>query len=619
VASRGARRVAAGGRGRLTWMLLPLGAAAAVTGCATVPASGPPQSLSGGSGQLQQYLQPLPPQGPTQRWTAGDVVLGFLHASASFELDPGAARKYLSQGVAWNPDGAPVTVVSPRVSITSKPISALHVTDAYQVTVTGQALASLSTSGQYSYQPATTTAFKFLVAKGSDGVDLIDQLPAGTGLLLTQTDFTEVFQPRNLYFFAKAPLDSSDLVPDPVYAPLQSSGSANVTTLADGLVKGLLKGGGSWLNGATTSAFPAGTGLARVTIGNLTATVDLTGKAVAGASRRQIGRMYDQLWQTLTSSAYSPPVALSVRLEINGRVRRASPSHDVPAAGNPMASLYFASGGVVRQMAAGGASPWSPSAVPGGSELTAAGPITALAASPSPGDQDLAAAVRYGRGCAVLTGPASGSGNYSPVTLSTDSGPCTSLSWDNSGNLWATAGHMIWVIQPGRGPTQVGVPVLPGQSTMDLQVQALRMAPDGVRAALLEQDCLAQKHGACTSYGHMLLLAAVSYHDGGASFGSAVPVGTGVSDPSAIAWSDPYYLDVIAGSGLYEVPLTGGGPAQTPRFLTFPGADSLGVDGGTVAIGTTSGRVYISTGSAGGWQQKFRASLSAPVVLGGPG
>src|SRR5215469_4912489 len=95
--------------------------AAAVAGCATAPSGGPPRLAPGGNSQAQAYVQPLPPPGPTNSsaWTPQNVVLGFLHASASYAFDPAAARQYLEPELrrSWHP-GPGVTVVGETPVVT---------------------------------------------------------------------------------------------------------------------------------------------------------------------------------------------------------------------------------------------------------------------------------------------------------------------------------------------------------------------------------------------------------------------------------------------------------------------------------------------------------------------
>jgi hypothetical protein len=130
------------------------------------------------------------------------------------------------------------------------------------------------------------------------------------------------------------------------------------------------------------------------------------------------------------------------------------------------------------------------------------------------------------------------------------------------------------------------------------RILALRMAPDGVRAALVVH----------TSSGNRLLLAAVRFSSNGtvATFGQPVSIGAGGADPEAVDWSDPYHVAVLAGDAIFLVPLTGGAglqPGVPPHSLgTAPAnADTLTTDGSELVVGTTDGQIFASSQAAPGW------------------
>lgn len=404
-------------RVRLMAGLAATAVVAGVSGCATLPSGGATQQVNTYSNQVQAYVQPLPGPGPAVYHSPREVVLGFLHASASFAFDPDAARQFLLPALraTWHP--GPVTVVS---SVHLKPTSApdhsqfdaSSAAGPYEsVAVTGQRLATLSKTGQYQYSPGTST-YTFTLQK-VNGVWLISTLPAGQDtLLLNQEDFEHVYQARNLFFFARSPAPlNGDLVPDAVYAPLQNADSALNTNLASELVTDLLNDNGSWLSGATTTAFPRGTTLRGVTISGQTAIVNLGGAAVRASPIQKLD-MDQQLLATLGSTAYSTPLAHFVQLEVYGH---AADSASLPSGSNGILSevtrgpLVYQSGpysvseGLRRAPSAG---PWGP-----GSAV-----ISAIAADPADTSQTppIAVAAEDGKGCEIyvrtmineqLTGP----------------------------------------------------------------------------------------------------------------------------------------------------------------------------------------------------------------------
>ena len=147
-------------------------------------------------------------------------------------------------------------------------------------------------------------------------------------------------------------------------------------------------------------------------------------------------------------------------------------------------------------------------------------------------------------------------------------------------------------------PAAVDVTALSAIGQPGSQILALRMAPDGVRAALLVH----------TKTGNGLLLAAVRFSaDGRAlSIGQPVSIGAGGADPVAISWSDPYHLAVLAGDAIFEVPLTGGAglqPGGSPQSLgSAPsGAQTLTTDGSELVAGTDDGQIFASSLGSPGW------------------
>jgi lipoprotein LpqB-like beta-propeller protein len=564
---------------------------ALATGCATVPSGGAPRQLEAQGGQQQAFVQPLPPPAPTFKWTPADVVDGFLAASADFELDPAAARQYLAPGTQWMPQSArsqpQVTVVTGPVN-TSETSKYPHLSGGQytaKVTVTGEQLASLSADGYYSYSPARSTSYNFQLGS-YNGIWLIQSpLPKLNLLLLTQTAFEQVFQPRNLYFFA--PPDSTKpepdyLVPDPVFVPLQNeTATANATSLATELVQGLLTVNEkqmTWLSSAIWIYQPDDTNLQEpggVTISDQTATVRL--RIRVRVSQAQLMRMYEQLYETLTSSSYSPPIVQRVQLVVNGTLEHFSGLGQavVPAVGSPNELLYYAEGGLLRSVTPGRA----PARISAPYALLA-GPQVTVAVSR--GSNQLAIAVPTKRGCAVYVGPLGKTTGYRQLQLP-PTGQCRSLSWDGGNNLWVVVGSQIWVSQPRQSPVQVDPP-------SGYPVLAARMAPDGVRAAFLVH----------TRNGNRMLLAAVTYGTGSVAFGAWRPVGNGLANPSAIAWYKPDDLIAVDGSGLYEVPLTGG----TPEFLAQApaGTESISSGGpGELAALTAAGQIWASSDGGGQW------------------
>jgi hypothetical protein len=407
---------------------------------------------------------------------------------------------------------------------------------------------------------------------------------------------------------------NGELVPDPVYAPLQSANNALNTDVVAGLIDGLLSDHAGWLKDATTTAFPAGTKLLKVTLRGQAAIVDLGG-AAAKTNAQQGNYMQAQLRATLASNAYSSPLARNVALYINGRY--------VYPGGVSNISLV-SRGQLVYQ-----SGPDTVSGVGGNTPLAAPGQIgsaqiTALASIEG---GTVAVAVRSGRGCAVDFLPAAGqsAGASRSRRIPDSTGPCTSLSWDRNGNLWAVAGGHIWLLRSrthSRWLTVSNPPGLTSGGNSGSSILSMQLAPDGVRAALLVK----------TGGVNRVLLAAVVFNVNGpqmvnnakgpqgenskgrpklsVSLGPAVPAWAGLSRPTALSWYSPYDLVVLTRSGVWQVPLTGG--AGRLLGAAPAGAVSLASDGIALAIGTSEhGRyaLYDSTNGGNSWKSISSSNL----------
>lgn len=578
-----------------------------VAGCATLPSGGAPRPVSGASTQAQALVLPEPPPPPTSAriWSPPNVVLGFLHATASYAIDPSVANDYVVPSLRGHWHRGPVTVIGVPSHLAGPPPSqkilngSSTAATTTTVTLTADKLATLTQSGQYEYAPQRQT-YTFTLAL-IDNVWRIKSLPS-VGLLLMQSDFEQLYQQRNLYFYAP-PTSAGGLpllVPDPVYTPIEGSETALNTTVARNLVRGLFQDSGGWLaEPATSTAFPRGTALKSIKISNGTAVVDLGGGA-ANAGTIAIEQMWEQLKYTLTQSGYSPPIANQVHLEINGQLRYTTgPSNLIPQVSNGPEPAYFQDQTGLGQLVSG------KKTVAIGPDELAGAQITAVAANPvshSGTYNQLAVAVAAGNGCTVYTGYTvyTGAVGKKPTyrysvsdhySLSTSGGACTSLSWDNTGHIWASSDAGIWAIRSGKkgGVTPVAPPVMPGTGKK-VTVLDLRIAPDAVRAALLVKT----RRGS-----HAILLAAVQHSHGTTSFGQAVTAGTDLPDPLALSWFNPYNLAVLAKGQIYQVPLIGG--AFTDLGLAPFGAQTLTTNGNEFVVGTAGGQILTSSASVSNW------------------
>jgi len=585
-------------------VLAAVAAAALAGGCAAVPTVGQPEQVTGASGQAeQQFVQPVPPV-PGRSWTAQEVVQGFLAASASFAGDYAAARRFLAPPLrrSFNP-GPTVTVLDGPLRPYASRLGSHNVesesTPIETVSLMGQQLATISSIGQYVDNPGLR---RYVFQLGRyHGQWLITQLPAGSAVLLTQSDVEQFYQPRNLYVFS--PPGGPSLVPEPVFAPQEDT----YADVAGDLVEALIQTAQtpSWLSPATITAFPAGTRLKSVSIVGSDAVVDLTG-SIARAGPQELQRMTDQLVATLTATSYGQaPISKSVTLKINGRpVEQGLQAQDVTAkvagAEPSTAPLYYIdAAGAVSELVSGHARTVRGPA--GRGQV----PLSTIAVSPGK-PAELAGTLATGPGCVIYYGSLSGSGELSHRTIPGDS-TCSSLSWDSLGDIWVVAGVRTWVLPAGsRQPVQVSLPSLPGVDPQSYRVLSLRLAPDGVRVAML----VVQQDGT-----RALLLTSVSRAHGQTSMGPGVNIiGTSLNTdaaaaPSSLSWYDPDHLIVLAGTQLYEVPVNGGkaiagGPV--PR-----GAESLTSAGPGRIAAVSQGEILTSSGPQQIQQPAFKGTSPA--------
>jgi len=580
---------------RATLRLVAAGAAvtALACGCATVPTVGRPERVTGAGGQVQQFVQPIPPV-PNGDWKPAQIVQGFLAASASVTNNHAAARRFLSPQLRRNfqPSWA-VTVVRSQLSVAQNRPGpgnlegeSGEVAQAATVSLTGQQLATISNIGQYLYSPGSRV-YRFKLARINNQWFITD-LPR-TSLLLTQADFEDMYQPRNLYFWAPS---GQSLVPEPVFAPEQH----NYAGVATNLVHALLmtnQDATSWLAAATTTAFPDGTTLlGGVTVAGPSAVVNLGG-AAAGAGPQQLRRMAAQLVTTLTSTSYGQqPISRSVVLEINGRTQyiggvRAQEPVNYPdlapssaTAGSAPGALYFiGSNGAVSLLSHGSAHQVA------GPANHAHIPFAAIAISRT-GPLQLAGTLATGPGCVVYYGPLAGSSALGHRNL--PGGRCTSLSWDSAGDIWVVTGQKTWVLLAGsRQPMEVSLPPLPGNNPAAYRLLSLRIAPDGVRAAMLVQT-------AGRAHQVQVLLSAVTRTSSQVLLGATAAIGASLTGPSALSWYDPDHLVVLAGSQLYEVPANGG--AADPLGPVPPGTQWVTAAGPGQIATTSHGEILTSSG-----------------------
>jgi hypothetical protein len=249
------------GRRRATAAVsLAVAATIALAGCAAIPTSGPVQRGDQVQGTEEQPPVRVLPRGPVSGQSPAAVVRGFLDASASFVDDHEVARRFLTPRASdrWNPD-ARVTVLddNPRATLAEKG-GLVRLTARQTASITGDG-ALLPRGGSRFEQdfPMRRVGEEWRIARAPQGL-ILDRIEAS----LAYRSFDRYFVNGTRTF----------LVPDPVYLPVEPTGSAT------SLVKGLLRGPTRWLRPAVESLIPAGTELVvdSVPVENGVAQVDLS-------------------------------------------------------------------------------------------------------------------------------------------------------------------------------------------------------------------------------------------------------------------------------------------------------------------------------------------------------
>lgn len=458
---------------------------ALLAGCISEPSGGPvtSYSMTQGPGGQSQPLPQIIAQPPAAGWTPEQIVTGFLAASASFAGGQRIAREYLTtkENRAWTPNWSAV-VYSSGPNVGQAAFTGTGSGRVATVTVDGSVQAFLSGTGGYVAPSASATggapggppAFRLEKVGGQWRISR-----APPYLVLTSYSFKYDYQLRNLYFFDPT---GSDLVPDPVYVPLQ----ATTASLMDGLVYDLINPPGDWLSrGATTTSFPKKTTtIGDVTLAGGTAAVNLGGAITKSANDTKLMQQVSaQLLYTLIGSGGSGPAVQSVQLSVNGKpwnpqasdpnpVQQLPQSKYTPANGASSQFYYVDSAGDLLSRAGSGSNPVKVAHIGTG--------FTQIAVSP---DTQYVAALKNGSLFTSRVG-------QQLVRRAGDG--YTSLSWDPADDLWATTGDQIVMISGAASPSQqAGKPVAVSVVNSDGATQnvgpftALRVAPDGVRVAII--------------------------------------------------------------------------------------------------------------------------------------
>jgi hypothetical protein len=302
-------------RPKVTYLLVTLLAVLPmVSGCASIPNSGPVLSGRVVDVDSRNGVVQLGGFGPAEGATPAGIVAGFLRSAAGFGDDHQVARSFLTpeRRLVWRPDTEVVVYPKPSLlkvkEVEAQPAvtapagtdsggASADVRDRAEVTrvsVTTPIEAQIDRDGRYELAPPgkTVTAEFGLVKLAGDW--RINSLT--DGILIASEDFGVTYRPFPVYFGDPS---GRYLVPDVHWFP----GVLHAPTapeLPTALVRALLQGPPPWLKGAVTTGAPPNTqmAVAAVVVADDVATVDLTDQ-VRNADTRQRQLLASQLRATL--------------------------------------------------------------------------------------------------------------------------------------------------------------------------------------------------------------------------------------------------------------------------------------------------------------------------------
>lgn len=480
-----------GGRRRaLRWGVFAGCGAVLMTGCASMPDSG---GLSGVESTPRQEAQvrvfAVPP-----RENAGpaEIVQGFLEALTSDDPQYETAQKYLTDGARrrWNPNASTTVLSDGPNPVTQRRVGDQETSDAAAYTLTGSRLAVVDEQHAYRPDSGSYSGTMHLTLEKSTKQWRIDSLPPG--VVMGKSDFQRNYVSVNKYYFASnvpaGPGGQLSTVADPVYV---RSKVDPVTSM----VSSLLRGPTRWLDPVATSSFPSGTAL-RKGVTSLSPddqnklTVPLNGKADR-VGQTQCSRMAAQLLFTLQD--LTPTGVSQVELQRSNGRRLCALNEDraeiIASHGTARRPQYeyFLDGKQRLVRLPSGSTSTEPDPVPGalGEENKK------LGAAAVSRDEESAAGVsadgRYLYVGSLVAGASTGDAVLSSEGL-TPQDRLITPSWDGGGDLWVEDRDpkhpRLVMLQKGAGqPVEVHTPELDGR------VNAVRVAADGVRIALIvEKD-----------------------------------------------------------------------------------------------------------------------------------
>lgn len=433
-------------------LLLLVLAASLLTGCASMPTSGPVTEIGKVVAPAEDEGFAIDPRPPQPGASPTDIVLGFLDAMQATPIQTTVARQFLAHDLAssWNPQLETITYADKTLPHGSGVVS-VDLQGANHLDAQGAWQGPISTAeGQLRF-PMVRERGQWRIAA------------APNALIVPQSWFDSRFTQVSLYFFDPT---GRILVPEPVFVP-------RGTQLATTLVRDLVTGPSKALTGVARTFLPAGvsSGLSVPVGSDGVAAVDLNGE-LGQQSAHTLQLMTAQLAWTLRQDQ----AITALRLSIGGRpVDSGGGATDISASGDdeydPAGSpttdrLYGLDKGLVVVRSG---SNWAAVAGPLGETEH---PLRSVAVAL---DETQAAAVSAD-GRQLLLAPLAGGGKLR-VALTGQN--LLRPAWDFDSRLWeidrTAAGAVVSVVEGTRVAT-VDVPGITGQD-----VRRFLVSRDGSR------------------------------------------------------------------------------------------------------------------------------------------
>lgn len=318
-------------RRRLRGAAIVAGLAIVLSGCVSIPTSGPVQSelIDVEIGDPDAIFLPERPQ-PGQ--SAAQIVQGFLRAGRGPQNNYSIAQEYLAPGVVWSG--------TERVLVASSIGTPVEIdTDTYAVSV--NVVAEVDQRGRYLALPRPTTQLLTFDLTAVDGEQRILTPPPGT--VLTASGFTAAFRSYSLYFFDPS---FRYLVPEVHWFPTYR--------VANRIASELVLGQADWLGaGVLQSAFPEGT-TAQAVPDASGVEVTLNAEVRAESPLIQL-RMIQQLRASLTSIGNVN--AADVLVTADGLALAPAPEETVPERSLSVREAFGGLNGAIGSLTADGVTP----------------------------------------------------------------------------------------------------------------------------------------------------------------------------------------------------------------------------------------------------------------------